>query len=89
MVKCAILRKQLPGLDEPPWPGELGRRIYENVSQQAWGLWLDRVRIIINEYRLRPALREHQKIIAQQMEEFFCGEVSALPPDYVPPQEKT
>jgi len=85
MVKCVVLKKELPGLDEPPWAGELGQRIYENVSQEAWSLWMDRLRMIINEYRLSPALKEHQAFIAKQMEQFFFGGESVLPPGYVPP----
>jgi Fe-S cluster biosynthesis and repair protein YggX len=85
MVKCVLLKKELPGLEEPPWGGELGQRIYENVSQQAWSLWLDRLRMIINEYRLSPAHKEHQEFIAREMEQFFFGEGSALPPGYVAP----
>jgi Fe-S cluster biosynthesis and repair protein YggX len=89
MVKCVLLKKELPGLDEPPWGGELGQRIYENVSQEAWKLWLERLKMMINEYRLMPAQKEHQEIIAQQMEKFFFGEGAALPPDYVPPETKS
>jgi Fe-S cluster biosynthesis and repair protein YggX len=84
MVKCVLLKKALAGLEEPPWPGELGKRIYENVSQEAWNLWVDRLRILINEYRLSPARKEHQEIIAQQMEQFFFGGGTVLPPSYVP-----
>jgi Fe-S cluster biosynthesis and repair protein YggX len=84
MVKCVLFKKELPGLEEPPWSGELGQRIYENVSQEAWNLWVDRLRILINEYRLSPARKEHQEIIAQQMEQFFFGGGTVLPPGYVP-----
>ena len=86
MVKCVMLGKELPGLDEPPWSGELGQRIYENVSQQAWNQWVDHLRMLINEYRLAPASKEAQEFIAQQMERFFFGEGSSHPPGYVPPQ---
>ena len=68
MVKCVKFQKELPGLDEPPWGGELGKRIYENVSQQAWEMWLEHLKMVINEYRLNPATREAQEIIGQQME---------------------
>ncbi|MEJ2009362.1 MAG: oxidative damage protection protein [Acidobacteriota bacterium] len=64
-----------------------GQRIYDNVSQEAWALWLDRLRMLINEYRLAPATKESQEIIAQQMEQFFFGEGAAQPPGYVPPQK--
>ncbi|HUU13266.1 MAG TPA: oxidative damage protection protein [Terriglobia bacterium] len=89
MVKCVLLKKELPGLDESPWAGELGQRIYENVSQEAWKLWVERLKMMINEYRLMPARKEHQEIIAQQMEKFFFEEGAAPPPDYVPPETKT
>ncbi len=89
MVKCVKFGKELPGLDEPPWAGELGQRIYDNVSEQAWELWLDHLKMLINEYRLMPASKEGQEIIAQQMEKFFFGEGAQLPPNYVPPQKKS
>ena len=88
LVKCVKLRKELPGLDQPPWPGELGRRIFESVSLEAWQLWEERMKMILNEYRLMPWQKEAQKLVATQMEEFFFGEGAALPPEYVPPQAK-
>ena len=87
-VKCVKLQRELPGLDETPWPGELGQRIYDNVSQEAWTLWEERMKMILNEYRLMPWQKEAQTMMAQQMEDFFFGEGSALPPDYVAPQAK-
>ena len=85
MVKCVKMGKELPGLDEPPWNGELGQRIYDNVSQEAWEQWLSHLRMLINEYRLAPASKEAQEFIAQQMEKYFFGEESAPPPGFVPP----
>ena len=87
-VKCVKLGKELPGLDTAPWPGELGERIFENVSAEAWKLWEERMKMILNEYRLLPFQKEAQELVAKQMEEFFFGEASALPPDYVPPKRK-
>ena len=87
-VKCVKFQKDMPGLNEVPWPGDLGKRIYENVSLEAWKLWEERMKMILNEYRLMPWQKEAQDLVAKQMEEFFFGEGSALPPDYVPPQEK-
>jgi Fe-S cluster biosynthesis and repair protein YggX len=84
MVQCVKLQKLLPGLEAPPWPGELGKRIYDNVSAQAWKLWEDRQKMILNEYRLLPWQKEAQELIARQLEEFFFGESAALPPGYVP-----
>ena len=89
MVKCVKFQREMPGLDEPPWPGELGQRIYDNVSEEAWNMWLERLKMILNEYRLHPATPEAQEIIADQMEKFFFGEGAALPPGYVPPQKKS
>ena len=88
LVKCVKFQKDLPGLDAPPWPGELGQRIYDNVSVQAWKLWEDRMKMILNEYRLMPWQKEAQEIIAKHMEDFFFGEGAALPPGYVPQQTK-
>jgi Fe-S cluster biosynthesis and repair protein YggX len=87
-VFCAKLQKELPALDETPWPGELGKRIYDNVSAQAWKMWEDRMKMILNEYRLSPWQKEAQEIVQKQMEDFFFGEGAALPPGYVPQQAK-
>jgi Fe-S cluster biosynthesis and repair protein YggX len=87
-VQCVKFQKELPGLDAPPWPGELGRRIYDNVSAQAWKLWEERMKMILNEYRLMPWQKEAQELIAKHMEDFFFGEDAALPPGYVPQQAK-
>jgi Fe-S cluster biosynthesis and repair protein YggX len=87
-VTCVKLGKTLPALDTPPWPGELGQRLFENVSAQAWKLWEERQKMILNEYRLLPWQKEAQEIIAKQLEDFFFGEGAALPPGYVPQQAK-
>jgi Fe-S cluster biosynthesis and repair protein YggX len=88
MVNCVKLGRNLPGLDEPPFDGPLGQRIYENVSAEAWRQWGEHCKMILNEYRLNPAHREAQEIIVKHMEDFFFGQGSALPEEYVPPQEK-
>ena len=88
MVKCVKFQRELPGLDEPPFDNDLGKRIFENVSKDAWKMWLEQMKMILNEYRLNLAERESQQIVKQQMEEYFFGEGSALPPGYVPPQTK-
>src|SRR4029079_6897131 len=87
-VFCVKFQKQLPGLAAPPWPGELGQRVYENVSADAWKLWEERMKMILNEYRLMPFQKEAQELVAKHMEEFFFSDSSALPPDYVPEQTK-
>jgi Fe-S cluster biosynthesis and repair protein YggX len=87
-VQCVKFGKEMPGLDTAPWPGELGQRIFENVSAQAWKLWEDRQKMILNEYRLMPWQKEAQELMARHMEDFFFGESAALPPGYVPQQAK-
>src|SRR5688572_16981134 len=87
-VHCVKFQKNMPGLDVPPWPGELGQRVFENVSAQAWKLWEERQKMILNEYRLMPWQKEAQELISRQMEDFFFGESAALPPGYVPQQTK-
>ena len=74
IVHCVKLKRDLPALTEVPWPGELGQRIYQQVSAQAWTLWEDRMRMILNEYRLMPFQKEAQELMARAMEEFFFGE---------------
>jgi Fe-S cluster biosynthesis and repair protein YggX len=87
-VFCVKLKRELPGLDAPPWPGPLGQRIFEQVSQEAWDLWEERMKMILNEYRLLPFQKEAQTLVAKHMEEFFFDETAALPPGYVPEAEK-
>ncbi len=87
-VMCAKLKKELPGLDEPPFDGHpLGQRIYENVSKQAWEMWVEQMKMIMNEYRLNLGNEQAQEFLLKQMEEFFFGEGGELPPEYVPPKE--
>ncbi len=72
-VFCAKLKQELPGLPEPPFDNELGKKIYENVSQQAWGQWMEHCKMLLNEYRLNPARKQDQEVIVKQMEQFFFG----------------
>ena len=88
IVHCVKFQKDLPGLVEAPWPGELGQRIFEHVSHDAWRLWEERMKMILNEYRLMPWQKEAQDLVAKHMEDFFFGEGAALPPGYVPQQAK-
>jgi Fe-S cluster biosynthesis and repair protein YggX len=86
-VRCVKLGRDLPGLDAPPWPGPLGQRIFEHVSQDAWDEWEERMKMILNEYRLLPFQKEAQVLVAKQMDEYFFGVGGATPPDYVPEKE--
>ena len=87
-VFCVKFQKELPGLDETPFDNDLGQRIYDNVSRDAWDLWKEHLKLILNEYRLNLATVEAQEIVMKQMEEYFFGEGAALPPDYVPTRAK-
>ncbi len=87
-VLCAKLHKELPGLDEPPFDNELGRKVYDSVSRDAWHMWMEHCKMLLNEYRLNPARKEDQAAIVKQMEQFFFGEGAALPKEYVPPTQK-
>jgi Fe-S cluster biosynthesis and repair protein YggX len=83
-VHCVKLLRDLPALPAPPWPGELGRRIYEQVSAEAWAMWEEQMKMILNEYRLLPFQKEAQQLVAKHMEEYFFGTGSVTPPDFVP-----
>ena len=84
-VYCAKLKREYPGLDEVPFDNELGQRVYNEISQPAWDMWKEHLKMVINEYRLNPATLEAQELIMKQMEEFFFGEGARLPEDWVPP----
>lgn len=84
-VFCVKLKQELPGLDELPFDTELGKRVYDNVSQKAWGMWAEHCKMLLNEYRLNPARREDQEVIAKQLEQYFFGEGAQAPAQYVPP----
>ena len=86
MVQCVKFKKEMPGLDEPPFDNELGQKVYDNVSAEAWRMWMEHCKMLLNEYRLNPARREDQEVIVKQLEMFFFGEGSAKPKEYVPPK---
>jgi Fe-S cluster biosynthesis and repair protein YggX len=85
-VNCIKLHREAEGLDRVPYPGDLGKRIYENVSKEAWQAWLKHQTMLINENRLSPIDPKTRKFLEEQMENYFFGEGAVLPPDYVPPQ---
>ena len=85
-VNCIKLKREAEGLDRLPYPGELGQRIFENVSKEAWQGWLKHQTMLINENRLSPVNPQARKFLEEQMEQYFFGEGAELPPDYVPPK---
>lgn len=87
MVKCIKLGKVLPGLPAPPTPSKLGKKVYENVSQQAWNDFLELFKMVINEYRLDLTSPMADQIFEQKMEEYFFSDNIQLPEGYIPPKK--
>jgi Fe-S cluster biosynthesis and repair protein YggX len=85
MVKCIKLGVEAEGLDFPTYPGELGKRIYENVSKQAWADWLKHQTMLVNENRLNLADARARQYLARQMENHFFGAGAEQAAGYVPP----
>ncbi len=83
-VHCALLDEELEGLAKPPYPGDLGRRVFDSVSAAAWKKWLAHQTMLINEHRLVPINPDHRKFLETEMEKFFFGDGSAAPDGYVP-----
>ncbi len=74
MIECVVLKREAEGLDEPPHPGDIGKRIYENVSKEGWAEWLQRLQMIINENQLNSADPSSMEVIEQHMLGFLFGE---------------
>jgi Fe-S cluster biosynthesis and repair protein YggX len=87
MVKCVKTGQTAEGLNAPPYPGDLGKRIYDSVSQQAWRMWLQHQTMLINEYRLTPIDPKARKFLEEEMEKYFFGTGSERPKEYVPPKQ--
>jgi Fe-S cluster biosynthesis and repair protein YggX len=85
MVNCIKLGTEAEGLPAPPYPGELGKRIYLNVSKPAWRMWLDHQTMLINEYRLTPIEPKARQFLEQEMEKYFFGGGSEKPKEYTDP----
>src|SRR6201984_1912047 len=88
MVMCVKFGREMPGRERVRWKGELGKRVYETVSKDAWKLWIEHSKMVMNEYRLNPLDPSSQKIMEEQMEQFFFGECAKRPEGYVAPKAK-
>ncbi|WP_018936910.1 oxidative damage protection protein [Thioalkalivibrio sp. ALJ24] len=86
-VNCVKLGKEAEGLDFPPYPGEMGKKIYLNVSKEAWNAWLSHQTMLINEYRLTPVDPKARKFLEEEMEKFLFGEGSEKPEGFVDPNQ--
>lgn len=84
-VNCVMLKKEADGLDFAPYPGELGKRIYDNVSKEAWAAWLKHQTMLVNENRLNLADARARQYLVRQMENYFFGVGAEQPAGYVPP----
>ena len=83
-VQCVKLNKEADGMDFPPYPGELGKKLYESVSKEAWQMWLGQQTMLINEYRLSLADPKSQQFLKLELEKFFFGDGSEPPKEYTP-----
>jgi Fe-S cluster biosynthesis and repair protein YggX len=87
-VQCVLLKREAPGLDRAPYPGELGKRIFENVSKEAWERWRQHQIMLINEYRLTPVDPKARKFLESEMEKYFFGSGSEAPKEFVQPEKR-
>ncbi|MGH8679868.1 MAG: oxidative damage protection protein [Burkholderiales bacterium] len=87
MVKCVKLGREAEGLDIPPFPGELGKRLFDNVSKEAWRIWLEQQKMLVNENRLNLADPAARKYLVEQTEKFFFGSGADVASGYVPPEK--
>jgi Fe-S cluster biosynthesis and repair protein YggX len=87
MVNCVLLGKEAEGLDFPPYPGELGKKIYEGVSKEAWQKWLKHQTMLINEYRLTPVDPKARKFLEEEMDKFFFSGGATTPEGFVDPNK--
>lgn len=85
-VFCVKLQREAEGLAFAPWPGELGKRVFESVSKEAWSAWLTHQTMLINENRLSPLDPKHRAFLQAEMEKYFFGEGSSKPAGYVAPE---
>ncbi|MBT8123199.1 MAG: oxidative damage protection protein [Gammaproteobacteria bacterium] len=88
MVQCVKLNKEAEGLEYLPYPGELGQKVYDNVSQEGWQMWVGHQTMLMNEYRLTPVDPKARKFLEEEMEKFFFGEGSEAPKEFVDPNAK-
>lgn len=87
-VHCVKLGREAEGLDKPPLKGEVGQRIFDNVSKEGWRMWLEHSKMLINEFRLDVTSEHGQRIWYTELEKYFFGEGSSAPPDFVPEDQK-
>ena len=85
-IFCVKLQREANGLDFPPYPGELGKRLWESVSKEAWQEWIRHQTMLVNENRLSLADPKARRYLAEQMERHFFGDGADMASGYVPPK---
>lgn len=88
MVQCVKLGREAEGLEKPPLKGDVGKKIFDNVSKEAWRMWLEHSKILINEYRLDLMSETGQRLWMTELEKYFFGEGAALPAEFVAPTKE-
>lgn len=88
VVDCVKFGKPMEGLPKPPLKGEVGEKIFNQVSKEAWRMWLEHSKMLINEYRLDLMSESGQRLWMDELDKYFWGEGSQLPPDFKPQQAK-
>ena len=87
MVQCEKLGTEAEGLDQPPFPGPKGQRIFDTVSKQAWQEWLGVQTMLINEHRLASYDPKAKKFLEQEREKFLFAGITEMPEGYIPPKK--
>jgi Fe-S cluster biosynthesis and repair protein YggX len=83
-IQCVKLGREAEGLEKPPFKGELGQKVFDTISKDAWKMWLEHSKMLINEYRLDLTSEHGQKVWMTELERYFFGEGSQLPPEFKP-----
>jgi len=87
LTKCSKLQQELPAMPYKPFNDELGQRIYDEISHQAWKMWIEHSKMIVNEYQLELNTERAHTVLKEQCKSFLFGDDAAPPPDYVEPAE--
>ena len=88
LIFCEYFKNKRPGLDRVPYPGEIGEKIFDSISKEAWQLWLEHQTMLINENRLSLVDPEARKFLQDEMQKFLYGEGSSKPEEYIPPKKE-
>jgi Fe-S cluster biosynthesis and repair protein YggX len=85
-VKCVKLGREMPGLDRIPWKDEIGKKVHDSVSKEAWKLWVEHSKMVMNEFRLNLLDPKAQQVMEEQLNNYFFGDGAKLPDSHIPPK---